>query len=334
MFIPVLYAVLIVAIYGIVAKFFNSKLKKQIHNAGNVEEAVALRKKLVAKREKVLLIYFSIVVVTLFAIAVIYPPHMFTNYVVVAALFLILRYDKSKIDIVGNVSYYTQGEFLEKNDRFYLYLRGFDDDVPFEKRNETRGNDFMEALFAKVVDYSLGVPICALGMTKEVDSPVGATRIYVDDENWKENVLELMKRAEKIFILVNNRESCIWEIKQTQSLLDKTVFIVDNAGDYTAVKDLFAAKIRMPEIPGNEQIPFFFESGKQAVHFDNTDEGHMTILGIDPETFEEGKIEERKAKMLADSKKDIVKAVVLMLVIIASLAIWIGLATWLQGVIY
>lgn len=330
----ILFALLIVAVYGAVTKALNYKLQEKIRQADNVRDAVELRKKLIAKRENVLVIFFIIMSVILLVLGAADTRLTFTNYVVVVALFVILKYGKSKFDLIGNVSYFTPEDFLENNNRFYLYLRGFEDDIPFEKRDEANETDFQEAEFTNAVRYSLDIPVCALGMSKEVDSPIGAIRVYVEDENWKEKVIELMKMAEKIFILINNRKSCIWEIEQTQSWLDKTVFIVDDLKDYSVIRNLFSNEIIMPETPADMQTPFFFESGMQAVLFENNSEGYLTILGIDADDLEEKKIAERKEQMLADSKKDAVKAVVILLAIVVFSAIWWGLTFLVMKLIY
>lgn len=65
------------------------------------------------------------------------------------------------------------------------------------------------------------IPVYAVGMTKETYSPVGADRVYLDDSTWKDDVRELMIAAEKIVILVNDKENCIWEIEQTYNLKEK-----------------------------------------------------------------------------------------------------------------
>ena len=200
-------------------------------------------------------------------------------------------------ELYGNISYHTPEDFLSSTKDFFLYLRGFDADIPFGEENKNNIL-FSESMFVEVVDYALGVPCCALGMTKEVDSPIGATRIYVEDDDWKDNVSKLMIKANRLFILVNNRNSCVWEIEQSVDLLYKTIFIVDDYEKYIAIRNRFINEIKMPIISDSTKIPFFFENGKEAIPFANNWKGYFKILGMDADEIEEKKAREVKAQIL------------------------------------
>ena len=73
---------------------------------------------------------------------------------------------------------------------------------------------------------------------------------------------------------------------------------MDDYEKYNAVRNRFIDKINMPVLSDITSIPFFFESGTDAVSFDNTWKGYFAILGLDADAVEEKKVEERKAQML------------------------------------
>ena len=310
----IIYAIIIssiiLSLYKIIFKLFDIKSNKAIKNAKNVEEAIMLRKKILSKRKKVFYCYFIIALVTCFILLLSLGLYDYDGlrFIIIFLFVLVIvlitiKHEMPKKDLYGNISYDTPDSFLDKHARFYLYLRGFDSDIPFGEEEMAKAQVFKESDFIEVVEYALGIPCCALGMTKEVDSPIGATRVYVNDDEWQEKVLELMNKAEKIFILVNNRTSCIWEIEQSVSLLNKTVFIVDDCKKYQAIRNQFINKINMPEVPNNISIPFYFENGSNAVPFNNVWDGYFDILMLDPAVIEEKKIEERKEQMLDKSTK-------------------------------
>ena len=180
----------------------------------------------------------------------------------------------------GTISLYTREDYLKKNETFILYLRGFshDDYSSFEllKPLETF-YIFSEYHFMACLNNI--VPACAIGMTKEYEAPLGATRVYLDDETWQEGVLEMMEKAEMIFVLINNRPSCIWEIMETSSFLDKTVFIVDNAKEYDGVIKQTKSPSFLPVVSNKERFYIMNIHGKATVcDYDNSLVGYKEIL--------------------------------------------------------
>lgn len=96
-------------------------------------------------------------------------------------------------------------------------------------------------------------PLVALGQGLE---HVGAGRIAVDENSWKEAVLRLCDKAALIVMLPSSRAGTLWEIEHVlaSNLLDRTVFIdppnaaiankkrYDQSREWAAVRDAFAAK--------------------------------------------------------------------------------------------
>ncbi len=114
----------------------------------------------------------------------------------------------------------------------------------------------------------------------------GAVRVYVNNQTWKEDVKELMEKANTTFILVNDRTSCIWEIEQSSSLLGKTIFIIDDKRKYINVCLSLNNIANLPEIPDyykdtehlilryEKTIGFIFEP------FENSSESYARLLRI------------------------------------------------------
>lgn len=137
---------------------------------------------------------------------------------------------------------------LDNRKEFILYLRGFSCDcydpilmdrmqsvmaaknfVRTDKKDVNK-QPFSERDFNKALkNLKPKMAVYSVGMTKELESPEGIKRIYLDDETWQRDVLILIERASYVFVLANPRESCIWEILKCQEkALDKTIFFVDN----------------------------------------------------------------------------------------------------------
>lgn len=112
--------------------------------------------------------------------------------------------------------------------KFILYLRGFAyDDYSLTQKDLSKSHKelstFSEGHFINILKQYM--PVYAVGMTKELNSPIGAERIYLNDAEWESEVIELMTKASLIVILLNDSQSCIWEICKSNQFKDKVVFI-------------------------------------------------------------------------------------------------------------
>lgn len=314
-----IFLTVFLTIYKIIFDFLNKIEKKAIKSVNNVEEAIKLRKKLFLRRKRLFYSYFSIVALLVVLVPIIDNRFLIDSILLLVMLFVSIRYEYSKVAFYGNISWETPESFLEKHDRFYLYLRGFNSDIPFEEDRLAANQLFKESVFVEAVEYALNISCCALGMSKEIDGPIGASRVYVDDDEWKEKVAELMDKAEKIFILVNNRSSCIWEIERSFAMLDKTVFIVDDYNQYKSVKDYFKEKINLPESLDDGNTPFFFEYGKSPIPFSNTWEGYFDILGLSYESIEKENVNKRLSQKQENSEKRLWWVVIIIAIVVSVL---------------
>lgn len=273
---------------------------KKIEHVSTVDEAVKYRSYL-----KWLRWGFSIVFVAIYVgLSIYFNPD--TDFWlkgggknVICVLFMYLVSQKGFKKLRGNVSSFTKGKFVDKYPVFALFLRGFEDDVyGIDDMKLMSKEKFTEFNFMEVLESY--TPVCAIGMTKEADSPFGARRVYVSDESWKEDVRDLMNRANLIFVLLNDRPSCIWEIEQSADVLNKTCFLVEDIEKYNSIRSKLAGTIDFPDASKMEvNIPFALrivdipirikdERGLEkpdsiiaiANNFENSKEGYENLLSI------------------------------------------------------
>lgn len=148
------------------------------------------------------------------------------------------RYDSSVI------STFTLKD-VDLSEEFLLYLRGFKQDD-----YKTGGIQIMsfneEKLFSEALKHMKSY---AIGMTKELYAPTGATRVYFDDEEWKAGVKALIANAKTIIINVHNSDNCIFEITECKQYMSKTILIAIDEKEYLIVKDKCTTKdINLPNI--------------------------------------------------------------------------------------
>lgn len=177
---------------------------------------------------------------------------LLSGYIAVRQLVLIIcligtTYATMALPISG----LTISDFLKKNKEYALFLRGFSHDsydpqnvldkvdklnAAKDLRKPSKKNvmmlPFSERDFCKALKKH--IPVYSIGMTKELESPEGSKRIYLDDETWKQDVLMLINKAKYIFVLVNPSDSCIWEIRQCDSFAkNKTMYIIDDEDNFS-----------------------------------------------------------------------------------------------------
>ena len=186
------------------------------------------------------------------------------------------------------ISVETKKTYLLQNKDFVLYLRAFHNDnyndesltdvmTPYIFKGPVPDDryifdSFCEQFFIKEIEQFL--PSCAIGMSHEMESPIGATRVYVDDVTWKDDVYEMMNQATWIVMLLEDRESCLWEFEQSFKMRDKTFYIVDDIQMYMRIKEKNPA-LALPNPPDYdfEYEHFFFRwDGDKYVFlpFENT----------------------------------------------------------------
>lgn len=188
-----------------------------------------------------------------------------------ATTFLMVEFLLSYKDLSINISTMNFKLFKKKflNKSFCLYLRGFSTDnyAPYSVINQPFKNKLCELALIKVLKSHANLSMVTVGMTKEIDAPLGAVRVYLDDNLWKEDVKFMIHNAKFIYVLVDDSDSCIWEIFEVRQHLKKTCFIIDNLIKYTNVRQK-CHTIEFPEICFTDnQIAFiFFYNDSPLIH--------------------------------------------------------------------
>lgn len=268
------------------------RFAKQIEKSSSVNEAISIRKRLKWFGILYMLLTFLLIIMIMYFINsdINYWLTGFRKYVFAALIFVFLWEGEYK-RIKGNVSIYTKEKYLSKHKQFVLFLRGFEydkyemGDVLYKNETDSVSLDENELVYI----CERYIPTCAIGMTKEGYAPFGADRIYVEDQTWKEDVHELMIKASMIFILVNDRPSCIWEIQQSHCLLDKTIFFVDSLEKYENVRRELTNRIIFPSASEKKvEVPFYVEfvkkddNGSEQValvyNFENNEEEYRELI--------------------------------------------------------
>lgn len=185
----------------------------------------------------------------------------------------------------GNISFTSVQDVLSKPEPFALFLRGFEDDLKYEY-GFAPISTFSEEYLTRVVNKGLHVPLYAIGRPKEIDCPQGATRIYIDDQDWQKGVSDLIQRAVKVFILINDRDSCIWELQNCEEVKKKCVFIITNPQKYrnATAKLSNSVSFMSEELPDgfDNGGPYYFSEGKPLKTIANGYIAYNDMAGVDP----------------------------------------------------
>lgn len=264
LFLAIMYGIYWVC-YQVLLKDVEKKTKIKIKSLKRKSslEAIALRKRL-QKRRTILLIGIVFVSASVLASLAIFTDSELMSGTVdeVIVDWLICFFlgcficsipikNNSKIgdEFFGNISLLTIDDVLSENKPFYLYLRGFDFDdrrTHTEILESTYDKGFSEYLFVKGLKKQIK-RVYAVGRPEETDSPIGATRVYLDNERWRDDVTTLMNLSKRIYVRACYTDDCSWELENAISNhMDKTVILVDNKAEYNLIRE--SISIELPEI--------------------------------------------------------------------------------------
>lgn len=250
-----LEVLIMVAIFSAILLYFEKPIIEDIKNSKTAEEAIANRKKLKKYRYTLLGIFLIVYFGGSIYLNSLLDSNWYTNpecykSIILAFIWTFMELaKKSSHSPLCKVSTISKDDVLKTEQDFILYLRGFENDnyeSISELRNKIEFDTFSEFHFIReIANY---MPVYAVGMTKEIECPRGAERIYLCDATWKEDVRELMEKARFIVILVDNKVNCIWEIEQSKSMLSKTLFVVDDVTKHFDAKEILKDKLILPDI--------------------------------------------------------------------------------------
>ena len=312
--------------------------------AKDTEEAISIRRKILALRISITIAVWGVLVVIVcltlntkeadLSQRVQYYSSLVTGTIVFVILAFYYNGFKS---ILGNISVMSKATYLTVHKKFVLFLRGFGDDdyssmcdIKLKKYD-----NFSEYCFMSLLDFK-GLSACAVGMTKESDSPIGAKRIYVDDISWKSHVKDLIEKAQNIYILVCDRESCIWEIRESIKYIDKVKFIVDDLEVYSRVREALIDEFDLPQIssrPEGHIVLISFKSNAVTIStYSNEIDGYADIFSLSNEEKKEfQKKFERKYKAINFRNKKLLIVCVIICIITFSFNFYRALKTQWQS---
>lgn len=278
---PILKTMLVVILLFFIAecirKFIDIPFKRRIRTVETVEDSLRIRRRLIIVRRVVTFALIILLVVISAYLGLKYGyGHDLDLLKLVGAYAIVSGFRELK----GNVQNSTLSDYLAKHPVFSVYLRAFDADY----YSSSPGSKAFEDVFTTRLKKK-GVNVCAVGMTREVDAPYGAARVYLSDETWQQGVKELLNRAEFIFILVSDRESCIWEIRQCLPILNKVCFVVNDIERYDHVRGQLEDIVPLPNLYVSQEEQTKKKKKKTmknpslAIVFD--DNGTPTVLPVD-----------------------------------------------------
>lgn len=281
-----------IVIVGIVGGI---RLRDAVENASTVAERIDVKKALERKRKVwlwALVISVVIPIVFLFAYPVIRAGTIIGTTVVVIMILSLLSVQTMLKGLpeefrlfLGNVSIKTVDEVLNGNEQFALFLRGFDSDVEYE-RGIAPITTFSEEYLARVVKRGLGVPLYAVGRPNEIDSPYGAQRVYVDNEDWQDKVLKLIQKSLRVFILVSDSDSCLWELQCCEEFKDKCAFIITNNKKYLNASSRLQGKVSFLNAHFidslKDDLSYYYYENHPIKSFEGAYLAYNDIANVDP----------------------------------------------------
>ncbi len=123
---------------------------------------------------------------------------------------------------------------------FVLYLRSFIDDQ-ITKNNDAPINDNRSEEEVLVSILSDIAPVYAIGNPADKQAPIGASRIYVNNEHWKETVEWLAQRAVLLALRIGKTDSFWWEVEMALKTvpLHKIFFVVPYSNTFDRISILY-----------------------------------------------------------------------------------------------
>lgn len=131
------------------------------------------------------------------------------------------------------------------NGPFSLYLRSFMADAktrePVSIINDCRTEE--EALVSVMSDIAT---VYAIGDPNDKKIPHGASRIYVDDKQWKSTVEILSKQATFVALRLGKTDSFWWEVEMVLEKIpiEKILFIVPQSKTFNNIANLYEILLR------------------------------------------------------------------------------------------
>lgn len=126
---------------------------------------------------------------------------------------------------------------------FVLYLRSFVEDKTTRKQvsfNDIRSEE--EVLVEVLSDIA---PVYAIGDPRDKKMPIGASRIYVDEEHWKSTVKDMAQKSVAVALRLGKTDSFWWEVEMVLKNIpiEKILFIIPESNSFSNVAYLYKTLI-------------------------------------------------------------------------------------------
>jgi hypothetical protein len=201
------------------------------------------------------------------------------------------------------ISFMTMNKFMSQEKSFILYLRGFitDDYTPTMDELAETVNNLKPWSPKNITDNNIEDPnqlplneisltsawnycpirfcnVVSIGRPKELESPEGSERVYLDNDCWKEDAMTLMKFARYILVYVHPSSNCIWEIQQCNTYFpEKTIYYIDDINKLNYVRKIMGEKtplcLKSDNINRNHMVAYLKEGLVVVNAYTNTDDG-------------------------------------------------------------
>lgn len=283
----------VLIVYAIYELYINS-LSGKVRDTKDAISAIKIRKKIYWLQRLSLIIAAILIMPFIIVLSSIFegdPLPSLSDFLFLdlVGIFLMFAFMMMPVIFQGesnflHISWYSKESFLKRHSSFSLYLRAFEVDSYTAKTKwyhrlfpDIKTQRFAEHKFASANKHQT---ICTIGLPEETEAPYGATRVYVENDTWKSEVHELMQLADKIYILLSNRESCLWEIQKSTELLNKTVFIVEPSCDYPGIRTHLNNIIDLPILPQDHRNYAFqkTKTGWSVAVFENSRKDYRKLL--------------------------------------------------------
>lgn len=225
-------------IYYLILKITERSFVEKIKQGLSVYSAIIYRKKIKYIRIAVFLFCVVGAIAMQYLINSDVEQHQIHNafWPIIFMFYIMMRNNKKSP--YANYSFLSLDDVINSNKEFILYLRGFERDNYLGKKQMSRTKHFKrfsEFHFFNCLRNELRYNFYAVGMTKEVEAPFGADRVYLEDYSWRNDIVKIMDKAAYIIVEINDKPSCVWEIEQCDDFHRKTIFLITDIDKYKRV---------------------------------------------------------------------------------------------------
>ena len=246
------------AVYLLIVKTIEGNYASKIEQGVSVYTAINYRRTIRKIRIVTFMCCIALAIVLQYYINSDLEPYQMPQafWPVFFMFFIMMR--KNSDSPYGNFSYRSIDDVMNSQKEFLVFLRGFEKDIYTGKKRMLKKKKFKcfsEFHFFSCLRKHLNIEFYAEGMTKEIEAPFGADRVYLEDYSWRKDVKMMMDKSVCIIVEINDKPSCLWEIEQCDEYPRNPFFLITDIEKY---KNVYRSTI--------EKIPF---AGKGFPHPDS-----------------------------------------------------------------